>query len=96
MTTTSDIERIFPTLRQEGGDHYSKHRIQPYTFITANGLSFFQGNVIKYVVRYKDKNGIEDLKKIIHYCELEIEEMKKNMSWAFLVTIYILYMYLYV
>jgi hypothetical protein len=29
------------------------------------------------VVRYKDKNGIEDLKKIIHYCELEIEEMKK-------------------
>jgi hypothetical protein len=42
MTTTSDIERIFPTLRQEGGDHYSKHRIQPYTFITANGLSFFK------------------------------------------------------
>jgi hypothetical protein len=77
MTTTSDIERIFPTLRQEGGDHYSKHRIQPYKFITANELSFFQGNVIKYVVRYKDKNGIEDLKKIIHYCELEIEEMKK-------------------
>jgi hypothetical protein len=77
MTTTSDIERIFPTLRQEGGDHYSKHKIQPYKFITANELSFFQGNVIKYVVRYKDKNGIEDLKKIIHYCELEIEEMKK-------------------
>jgi arsenate reductase-like glutaredoxin family protein len=41
-------------------------------------LSFFQGNVIKYVIRYKDKNGIEDLKKIIHYCELEIEEMKKE------------------
>jgi hypothetical protein len=41
MTTTSDIERIFPTSRQEGGDHYSKHRIQPYTFITANELSFF-------------------------------------------------------
>jgi hypothetical protein len=77
MTTKLDIERLFPTSRQEGGDHYSKHTIQPYTFITANGLSFFQGNVIKYVVRYKDKNGIEDLKKIIHYCELEIEEMKK-------------------
>jgi hypothetical protein len=41
-------------------------------------LSFFQGNVIKYVVRYKDKNGIEDLKKIIHYCELEIEEMRNE------------------
>jgi hypothetical protein len=78
MTTKSDIDRIFPTSRQEGGNHYSKHKIQPYTFITANGLSFFQGNVIKYVVRYKDKNGIEDLKKIIHYCELEIEEIRRN------------------
>ena len=77
MTDPNALKLLFPTLRQEGGDHYSKHRIQPYTFITANGLSFFQGNVIKYVVRYKDKNGIEDLKKIIHYCELEIEEMKK-------------------
>jgi hypothetical protein len=78
MTTKSDIEQLFPTTRQEGGNHYKKHQIQPYTFITANNLSFFQGNVIKYVVRYKDKNGIEDLKKIIHYCELEIEEMRKE------------------
>jgi len=62
--------------KQIGGSHYKKHAIQPYTFITKNKLSFFQGNVIKYVCRYKDKNGIEDLKKIIHYCELEIEEIK--------------------
>jgi hypothetical protein len=41
MTTKSDIERLFPTERQEGGDHYSKHKIQPYTFITVNNLSFF-------------------------------------------------------
>ena len=77
MTTKSDLDRLFPSSRQEGGDHYSKHTIQPYTFITSNNLSFFQGNVIKYVVRYKDKNGIEDLKKIIHYCELEIERLQK-------------------
>jgi hypothetical protein len=77
MTTKTEFEKAFPSLRQEGGNHYQKHKIQPYTFITANELNFFQGNVIKYVVRYKDKNGIEDLKKIIHYCELEIEEMKK-------------------
>ena len=69
---------IKPSERQEGGTHYNKHKIQPYTFITANNLSFFQGNVIKYVIRNKDKNGIEDLKKIIHYCELEIEEIKKG------------------
>ena len=78
MTTREDLERIFPSARQEGGDHYSKHTIQPYTFITANNLSFFQGNVIKYVVRYKDKNGIEDLKKIIHYCELEIDRLRNE------------------
>lgn len=77
MTNKSMFETIRPSLRQEGGDHYSKHKIQPYTFIQANDLSFFQGNVIKYVVRYKDKNGIEDLKKIIHYCELEIEQLRK-------------------
>jgi|TARA_R110000772_G_scaffold212352_1_gene322881 hypothetical protein len=78
MTSKADMERLFPTTRQEGGDHYSKHKIQPYTFIRANDLSFFQGNVIKYVVRYKDKNGVEDLKKIIHYCELEMEELRKE------------------
>jgi hypothetical protein len=78
MTTKEDMNRLFPTSRQEGGNHYSKHKIQPYTFITTNSLSFFQGNVIKYVVRYKDKNGVEDLKKIIHYCELEIERLKNE------------------
>jgi len=77
MTSKEDMERLFPLSKQEGGNHYAKHNIQPYTFITSNDLSFFQGNVIKYVVRYKDKNGIEDLKKIIHYCELEIERLRK-------------------
>ena len=44
----------------------------------SNGLNFFQGNVIKYVVRYLKKNQIEDLNKIIHYCELEIDRLRKE------------------
>ena len=80
MTNKSMFEQLVPNTKQEGGDHYMKHKIQPYTFITANDLSFFQGNVIKYVVRYKDKNGVEDLKKIIHYCELEIERLKNEIK----------------
>ena len=40
------------------------------------GLNFNRGNVIKYVCRYKNKAGIQDLEKIIHYCELEIKTMK--------------------
>ena len=76
MTDKNLFESAFPRDKQVGGNHYKNFKIQPYTFTRANDLSFFQGNVIKYVCRYKDKNGIEDLKKIIHYCELEIEQMK--------------------
>ena len=64
---------------QVGGNHYSKLAIQPVEYINANKLSYLQGNVIKYVTRYKDKNGIEDLKKAKHYVEMliELEEGKK-------------------
>jgi len=58
---------------QVGGNHYSKLAIQPVTYINANGLSYLQGNVIKYVTRYKDKNGVEDLQKAKHYIDLLIE-----------------------
>ena len=63
--------------RQEGGDHY-KLKIQPFDFIMENKLNFFQGNVIKYVVRYLKKNKIEDLNKIKHYCDLEIDRLRKE------------------
>ena len=82
MTNKSLFEQAFYSKsakdRQEGGDHY-KIKIQPYDFIMSNNLNFFQGNVIKYVVRYLKKSKIEDLNKIIHYCELEIDRMRK--SW---------------
>ena len=60
---------------QVGGDHYSKMTIQPIEFINANGLSYMQGNVIKYVCRYRDKNGIEDLEKAKHYIDMMIAEL---------------------
>ena len=62
--------------RQVQGNYYKSLKIQPIEFITANNLSFFQGNVIKYVCRYRFKNGVEDLEKIKHYCELEIKKFK--------------------
>ena len=61
--------------KQVGGNHYTKFPIQPYEFISKNDLSFFQGNVIKYVCRYQRKGGVEDLKKIVHYCQLEMLKM---------------------
>lgn len=67
-----------PKEKQVSGNHYKEMKIQPIEFIQANELSFSQGNVVKYVCRYKQKNGIEDLKKAIHYCELMIEELKQE------------------
>jgi hypothetical protein len=68
-----DKEPIIASEIQIGGDHYSKMKIQPFEFITANNLSFGQGNVIKYICRYKHKNGLEDLLKVKHYVDLLIE-----------------------
>ena len=58
---------------QVGGSHYQKYAIQPIEFIIKNNIPFLEANVIKYVVRYKDKNGLEDLKKAKHYLEMLIE-----------------------
>ena len=64
---------------QVGGDHYSKLAIQPVEYINKNNLTYLQGNVIKYITRYKDKNGLQDLQKAKHYVEMliELEEGKK-------------------
>lgn len=59
--------------KQVGGSHYSKLKIQPMQYSLANDLNYAQANAIKYITRYKDKNGIEDLKKAIHCLELLIE-----------------------
>jgi len=58
---------------QEGGDHYKRLGIQPVEYIQANNLDFFQGNVVKYVTRHKDKKGAEDIRKAIHYLQMILE-----------------------
>ena len=59
--------------KQIGGDHYKTMKIQPAEFIEQNGLSCLQGNAIKYICRFRDKNGIEDLRKAKHYIDMLIE-----------------------
>jgi hypothetical protein len=58
---------------QEGGQHYKQWKIQPIEFIHANGLPYIEGNIIKYIMRHKFKNGLEDLKKARHYLDILIE-----------------------
>lgn len=59
--------------KQVGGNHYASMEIQPVEFITRNELGFLEGNIIKYVCRHHAKNGVEDIKKAIHYCELLLQ-----------------------
>ena len=58
---------------QAGGSHYKNLAIQPVEYIQANGLDYFQGNIVKYITRHKAKNGAEDIKKAIHYCQLILD-----------------------
>jgi hypothetical protein len=70
---------MFPDLNtsaldvQVAGDHYKTLAIQPVEYIHANKIGYFEGNVIKYVSRWRSKNGIKDLEKAKHYIELLIE-----------------------
>ena len=59
-----------PLNTQVGGDHYSKYKIQPVEAMEKLNLDFVRGNILKYLVRYKDKNGVEDLKKAFHYTQI--------------------------
>ena len=62
--------------KQVGGNHYAKQKIQPIDYIMANNLGFCEGNVIKYITRYKDKNGKEDLLKTRQYIDFLLKEMQ--------------------
>lgn len=63
--------------KQVGGTHY-KTAIQPWDYIAANNIGYFEGNVIKYVSRWRQKNGVEDLKKAVHYLQKLIELETQN------------------
>ena len=55
------------------GDHYSKLAIQPFEYAMRNGFDPGQTLVLRYITRYKDKNGIEDLRKARHVIDMMIE-----------------------
>jgi hypothetical protein len=59
--------------KQVSGNHYKDCGIQPIEYIHANGLSYLEGNVIKYTTRHSKKNGKQDILKAIHYLELILE-----------------------
>jgi hypothetical protein len=76
MVATEEEEEAFQALanaQQVGGSHYKSKAIQPWDYIASNHLGYLEGNVVKYVSRWKDKGGLEDLKKAQHYLTKLIE-----------------------
>ena len=63
---------------QHGGDHYKTKAIQPWDFIISNNIGFLEVNAIKYLCRWRDKGGIQDLEKARHYIDklIEVERAK--------------------
>ena len=63
---------------QVGGGHYKDYKIQPVEFIHANNIPFIEGNCIKYLCRWREKGGAQDLEKVIHYIGLLLELEQKH------------------
>lgn len=83
----NDCNNLEPLKSQVGGQHYMHMKYQLTVFIAKLHLSFSQGCIIKYVSRYRSKNGLEDLKKAVHYCKLGNELRDKSVYTKLLLII---------
>jgi len=76
--TDSYEQRYSSNAVQIGGAHYKDKAIQPWDFIIQNKLPYLEGNIVKYISRWREKGGIDDLRKAQHYLSklIETEETK--------------------
>lgn len=63
-------------------DHYARFKIEPIRFIAENGLNWFQGNVVKYILRHDAKNGLEDILKSIRYSLMYYGFLQGHPKWS--------------
>ena len=69
-----DKKKLKALEKQVGGNHYKDFKIMPIEYITQNKLDFCEGNIVKYISRHEKKNGAEDIRKVIHYAELILQQ----------------------
>lgn len=62
-------------------NHYARYPIEPIRFIGDNKLDWFQGNVVKYIVRHDAKNGLEDIRKVIRYAQMYLRFLDGDSDW---------------
>lgn len=82
-SSTTSPEKPLASTYQVGGDHYKSKGVQPWTAMEAwmspeEFQGFLRGNVIKYIARYRDKGGINDLYKAKHYMEKLVEHLEER------------------
>lgn len=73
-------DKVSALARQEGGSHYKDFVIQPVEFCHVNNIPYIEATAIKYLCRWRKKNGIEDLKKAKHFIEMLIELETKDVN----------------
>ena len=77
--TLKEVNKFMSALeKQVGGNHYKDLPIQPIEYIHANAMGYMEGNVVKYISRWRKKNGMADLEKAKHYIELLIDLEKRK------------------
>lgn len=62
--------------------HYKRNAIEPWDYVAANELGYFEGSAIKYITRWKYKNGVTDLKKAVAFINklIDLEERRRVRS----------------
>jgi hypothetical protein len=75
--TRKHLEALKANDVKVAGTHYKSKAVQPWDYIVANNLGYLEGNIVKYVSRWKDKGGVDDLRKARHYLDKLIETQEK-------------------
>jgi hypothetical protein len=62
--------------------HYAQYKIEPIHFMMENRVDPFQFNIIKYTMRHAEKNGLEDIKKVLRYTEMYLKFLSGDPKWS--------------
>ena len=76
--TMAAYETVDPDADVKNPAHYQRYKIEPITFIEENAIPYSEGNVIKYICRWRFKDGIRDLKKAREYIDKLIERAERE------------------
>lgn len=78
----SDEQRASANDRQVGGSHYRKGKLQHWDIVDRYGVPYLEGVASKYPLRWREKGGVEDLEKTLHYIDKILERPDDHYLWC--------------